>query len=259
MTPENIFNLSVTHILSANRLVKSPVGIITHRKNREQWAFVLKNKGKTVYKVGNKEIVSDSCHPVILPKGCSYSWRCTESGECLIIEFDAYEQAEDIFSFPIADASQIINLFSKIERKLSLKQNSCQLECKAFLYQILALTVKAQNTRYIPSSRQKILKPALNYLANYYYDSEITNDFLASLCGISTVYFRKIFQSVYGISPIKYLQNLRIKKAKDILQSDFNSIGQVAESVGFNSIYHFSKVFRQATNQSPTQYAKLRG
>ena len=73
---------------------------------------------------------------------------------------------------------------------------------------------------------------------------------------MSTVYFRKTFMSVYGTSPIKYLNNLRINKAKAILMSDYDSIEQVALSVGYNSIYHFSKKFKLYTGRSPTEYVK---
>ena len=55
---------------------------------------------------------------------------------------------------------------------------------------------------------------------------------------------------------MKYLHNFRIQKAKAILRSDYESIEQVARSVGYNSIYHFSKMFKEYTGKSPTEYAK---
>lgn len=75
---------------------------------------------------------------------------------------------------------------------------------------------------------------------------------------MSTVYFRKTFASMYGVSPMKYLHNFRIKKAEAILLSDYESIEQVAFSIGYNSIYHFSKMFKNYTGQSPTEYAKTK-
>lgn len=96
----------------------------------------------------------------------------------------------------------------------------------------------------------------MRHITEHYFDSGITNVSLSRLCGISTVYFRKMFESVYGISPIKYLHNFRIKKAKAILLSDYESVEQVALSVGYNSIYHFSKMFKEYTGKSPTEYAK---
>ena len=79
---------------------------------------------------------------------------------------------------------------------------------------------------------------------------------LAELCGVSTVYFRKLFDSVYGVPPIRWLNTLRMERACAMLESDYESIGQIAESVGCTSIYHFSRSFRAHTGVSPSEYAK---
>ncbi len=59
-----------------------------------------------------------------------------------------------------------------------------------------------------------------------------------------------------GISPINYIQQLRIKKAKEMLKSDYSKISLIAETVGYSNIYHFSKTFKQITGYSPTEYDK---
>ncbi len=256
MFVNSVADIIITKIFSANRLRNSPVGITIHRHNRNGWAVALKTNGKTIYTVDGNSILSDRLHPVILPKGCSYSWQCVEPGECILIEFDATTEAQQIFSFEIADNSFITNAFSRIEKCLHSPHVTDTLECKYVLYGVLLTLSKSIGKEYIPKDKRKTLQPAMEYITERYYDSGITNEHLSSLCGISTVYFRKTFESVYGVSPIKYLHNFRVKKAKAILRSDYESIEQVALSVGYNSIYHFSKMFKSYTGTSPTEYAK---
>ena len=256
MFVDSVSNLTITKILSAHRLKNSPIGVTTYRNDRSGWAVALKLQGKTVYTAEGKDILSDSTHPVILPKGCDYSWICKEAGECLIIEFDADIKDSTIFSFEIVDNSTIINAFLKIEKSINKQKPYSQLECFNQLYTILLFLAKSAAKDPSHPKKEKILNPATKYITENYFDGNITNAFLAELCGISTVYFRKIFESTYGVSPIKYLHNLRIEKAKAILHSDFESIEQVATSVGYNSIYHFSKMFKQYTGTTPTEYAK---
>ena len=252
----SVLNLTVMKIFSANRLLNSPVGITTHRKNRECWAVALKLSGKTNYIVNGNTVLSDSLHPVILPKGCSYSWKCIEPGECIIIEFDADKTENSFTSFEITDNSTIINAFSKIEKSLNQQKPYYRLESYNQLYGILHVLAKSTTKEYTHPKKSDSLKQAIKYITENYFDGTVTNTFLAGLCGMSVVYFRKTFELVYGISPIRYLHHFRIEKAKAILHSDYESIEQVALSVGYNSIYHFSKMFKAYTGKSPTEYAK---
>ena len=256
MFVHSVADITVTKVFSANRLINSPVGITTHRQNRNGWAIALKTKGKTIYTVGDKQAISDCLHPVILPKGCSYSWKCVEPGECIIIEFDADGEDSVITSFEITDNSAIINAFSKIENSFHKQSPYGALERYTQLYGILLFLAKSAIKESVHPEKSEILRPAMEYISENYFDSSITNDSLSALCNISTVYFRKIFASVYGISPVKYLHNFRIQKAKAILRSDYESVEQVAHSVGYNSIYHFSKMFKEYIGKSPTEYTR---
>jgi len=250
------FNLTVTKIISANRTVSAPVSVTTVRHNRERWALSLKANGKTIYNIDGKEIMSDSTHPILLPKSSNYAWKCIEPGECLIIEFEAIGNGIGITSFEIKDNSILIRNFAKIKKCLTQKKSYYELECCACLYEILLYLAKSREREYVHPQKYILLQPALKYIHENYFDSNITNDILADYCGMSTVYFRKTFYAMHGISPIKYLHNFRIEKAQEILLSDYESIEQVALSVGYNSIYHFSKMFKTYMGISPSEYAK---
>ena len=55
---------------------------------------------------------------------------------------------------------------------------------------------------------------------------------------------------------MNYIQNLRIRRAKEMLQSDYSSITDIAFALGYNNIYEFSKAFKKHTGVSPTKYLK---
>ena len=249
-------NITVTKVVSALRLLNSPVDTTIFRYKRERWALVLKLSGKTIYSIDGAHFVSDKYHPALLPKGCSYSWQCTEPGECIVIEFEAPEEYQKIFSFEITNNSLLTKNFLKVESLSYVQGANYKLECTCLLYEMIHFLLKSLNKEYITSDKKDILRPAIEYIAQNYYVNNITNDYLANLCSISTVYFRKTFEKIYGAPPIKYLNQLRIEKAKSILLSDYDSIGQVAKSIGYNSIYHFSKMFKLYTGQSPSEYTK---
>lgn len=262
MNENDLSNIVVTEVVDTVRLLDSPVGVNITMPCRKRWGIVLKTGGKTVYTTGGRQILSDSKHPVILPRGCTYSWTCLEPGQCLIIEFDALHMDTQLHPFHISDNAPFIRAFEKISQKLAGNDPAGKLRCKQELYSVLRFLVSSANKEYAPSGKQNLVQPAVDYMNACYFEGGITNDRLAALCGISTVHFRKTFQSVYGVSPIKYLNDLRLSKARSLLASDYASIGQIAESVGFAGIYHFSKMFKLCTGLSPSEYArsvKVRG
>ena len=248
------FDIAVQRVVAANRLYNYASDNVVHQKKRNRWALALKKTGVTYYRAEGREIRSDAFHPVILPRGCSYSWKCVESGQCLLIEFDGPVGEGIPLSFEVADSGFIVREFEAIQRILAADGPSAQIEAKYRLYGLLFQLAKTMD--YVPKEKKQLLEPAMRYIQSHYHDPDITNDQLAARCGISTVYFRKSFENTYGTSPIRYLHHYRIQKAKDLLLSDFGTISQVAESTGYRSVYHFSKMFKLYTGINPTAYAK---
>ena len=247
-------DITVQRVYAANRVYNNASETQVHQKNRKRWAVVLKNTGTTWYTVGDRELLSDKRHPVILPMGCAYSWKCVDGGECLLMEFDAPEQDREIRTFEVADSGFIVRTFYELQRLLASDAPSAALEAKYKLYGLLVQLFKS--TDYVPREKRDRLQPAVQYILGHYHDLTVTNDQLAALCGMSTVYFRKCFETAYGVPPIRYLHNYRMQKAKDLLGSDYGTISQVARSTGYSSVYHFSKMFKLYTGLSPTQYVK---
>lgn len=88
-----------------------------------------------------------------------------------------------------------------------------------------------------------------------HYTEDISLDSIASMMGFHTVYLNRIFKKVKQVTPIQFLINLRIEKAKELIQQnpnwDFSTIG---ESVGYHDPHYFSRAFKKATGLSPSEY-----
>jgi len=250
------FEITVLKVVAANRLSGDRTEGAPIRRFRKRWALVLKSSGVTYYTINGRDVLSDREHIVLLPRSCAYSWHCTEPGEYLMLEFEAPQIGDDILSFFVADNSFFVRDFEHIQKCLHTPTPEARLETVYRLYSILLQLFKTTAKEYLPKGKKQLLQPAVDHITKMYYDPQISNDRLAKLCGISTVYFRKCFEAAYGEPPIRYLHKLRTQRAKDILSGDFVSINQVAESVGYSTIYHFSKMFKAYTGVSPTAYAK---
>jgi len=223
------------------------------RANRPRWAIVLKYEGETQYLNCGQTYRSDLRHMVVLPKGCSYEWQCTHSGHYAIIEFESELSCPEILWFPVKNGEKILRMFQELEYKRTLKRPMAEPESIRDTYSILLKLAQSEPQKYLPSAKQRKITPALDYIAKH-YNTRIKNDELAALTGLSTVYFRKLFTEVTGTSPIDYIQSLRIKKAKEMLRSDYSSITDIAQALGYGNIYDFSRAFKKCTGLSPLQY-----
>ncbi len=225
------------------------------RTDRHTWAMVLKYEGETVYSHGKETYLSDAAHVVFLPRGSSYEWHCTRAGNFFTVEFECPLTGEAPVSVGVKNGEKILKKLKELEEKRTLKSPTAELESLKDMYSILLLLAKNDQEQYVPNQKQSLIAPALAYMSKH-YDRHITNDTLAALTGLSTVYFRKLFTQLMGQSPIAYLRELRIGRAKEMLRSDYGTLSHLAQSLGYGSLYDFSRDFKKHTGVSPSRYGK---
>lgn len=252
-TDDYLSNLIINNVVSVNKIF-SASGESSHRQNRATWALLIKYEGETIYTVDGKQLKSNLENVAVLPQGCHYDWVCTKPGHYIVVDFDANLNCDNIFIIPNKNHELILKLFNELNKIWTLKHKLYKLKTINLTYNLLTQLLDQYNS-YFPSDKKEKIRPALDYIAEN-YNKPITNDELASLLDISTVYFRKLFTKTTGKSPINYVQHVRISKAKEMLKSDFSKISVISEAVGYPNIYHFSKMFKQITGMSPTEYAK---
>ena len=247
-------NLIITKLNSVHSTYTNN-NVSSTRFNRPCWAVIIKYEGETTYTVGKKEYISNINNITIIPKGCTYTWKCIKAGRYFVAEFDCETSSEEIFSFPVKNGDTFLNILKKMEHRRALKVTSCHLDELSDLYSLISMLVKSREQQYQSSNNFEKLLPVTDYIANNYHKN-ICNDELAKIAGISTVYFRKLFKSAYGISPISYIQSIKINRAKEMLESDYSSITDIAYSLGYNNIYDLSRRFKKQVGISPSQYEK---
>ena len=68
------------------------------------------------------------------------------------------------------------------------------------------------------------------------------------------VQFYKIYKEIFGISPKKYLQEIRIEHAKTLLMQNKYMIREIAEMTGYKNQYHFIRQFKEYTGITPGKF-----
>ncbi len=128
---------------------------------------------------------------------------------------------------------------------------------KAEAYNAICNMIKEYELEYVRKNKNERIKPAIDYIHSEYTNDNITISTLAELCGMSEVSFRNIFTISMGITPLKYINNLKIASAKELLLSKSCTISKVAELFGFHNESYFSREFKRYTGVSPSFYKEI--
>lgn len=101
--------------------------------------------------------------------------------------------------------------------------------------------------------KKEIVSQIIDYFSKH-YSEKLSLDIISGDMYVSPFYISKSFKSVTGDTPIRYLINIRLDKAREILQEDSGAnIAQVAAAVGYDDVYHFSKSFKKRFGVSPSK------
>ncbi|MCQ6957775.1 AraC family transcriptional regulator [Mucilaginibacter aquariorum] len=96
--------------------------------------------------------------------------------------------------------------------------------------------------------------------ARLLFRSNIANDFspeqAAEELQVGYSWFRKAFKSYTGLSPGQYYIQLKVERAKELLNNPDIPIKQIAYDLRFDSYFYFSKMFKEKTGMTPTDYRK---
>ena len=210
--------------------------------------------GKSTVYFNEKVLQVDENTVRYLPKGKVDRYIVDRSapGECIDIFFQADKPpASEAFVLSVDENRQVGQLFNRMFSVWVRKESGYRFECISILYMIFA---QLQKQNYIPEKQYQAIQPALKYIEANLLRGSISSETLASLCGISYSYMKKIFVKKFGVPPKKYILQLKINYAGDLLKSGMYSVSQIAELCGFSDIYYFSRQFKEYTGLSPSAY-----
>ncbi len=191
-----------------------------------------------------------------LPKGSSYHVETHQIGGCYAINFDS-KILDKPFSVSFRNAESLFHNFKVACEAWKSKNDQANLLSMRALYDGIYQMQKEQKKQYIPKTQVSLITPAVEKMERAFTQNDLTVCKLATLCGISEVYFRRLFLQIFGISPKEYIIQKRIEYAKTLLSSGDFSVSEVSSLCGYAEPCHFSREFSKRVGISPVQYENL--
>ena len=238
---------------------KRPCGFTFSKGEQDYHIVAIILDGSAKYRMNKKSFTVQKGDVVFFRRGVHYTAKVVSAEQWEHIAI-AFRTDGDMADFPpdgvlkVSHENRFIELFRQAYGVWSECGIGYKLQTKSILHQILFSLLQENVTRLIGTNTALLaMKVASDYVEQN-YRNKITVEELATLCGYSPSYFARVFAGVYHTSPIQYVNQVRIRHAKNLLRTGQYTMGQIAQECGFSNVYYFSRCFKQLTGVTPGKW-----
>lgn len=231
---------------------KEPVSSFISDLSYNELIFFL--SGKATVKFNGKTLTDTENSVRFLPKGRNFEYTVEResSGECIDVFFSAdCPISNEAFVLNPSQSDALCALFKKLFSVWVSKKEGYYFECVSLLYKIFS---ELQKQSYLPENQYNAIKPAIKYIEEHFLESRLSMEDLTAQCTVSYSYLKKLFVKKTGLSPKKYIIQLKINYACDLLKCNKYTVSKISDMCGFLDIYYFSSQFKRHMGISPTEY-----
>ena len=227
-----------------------------HSSEREHDSLSIRMSGESVFKFNGSVQTIKENELLYLPHSSVYE-QYTAGEDIIAIHFMNYSSTNNTKPqiLKTDNVDYIRNLIIKMYNVWNLKEPGYKYECTSLLYHLL-YEIRKQSAKDNINSvvPDMLIANAVNYIHRHYKSEIIHISELAKKVALSEVYFRKIFKKIYSVSPNKYINNLKLEYAAQLLQSKLYTVSEASELSGFNDVKYFSKCFKAKYGITPKLY-----
>ena len=225
--------------------------------------FVITPHERHSYEITSKTVIYNCLfYPEVLGEDWNKLKNIMSIYDLLIVEpFYRIESGRhEILHLLPPEVEYIESLLKKMLEEQENRRQGFELMQKSNLINFLCTLGRIWDKQFEGSSRvylnrRDMLAEAIIFIEKDMKDKMSVKD-IASKVYLSPNYFRKVFKEVTGLTPIDYINSIRISKARKLLAEGKMSITEVAETVGINDLNYFSRLFNSMVGCSPSEFRR---
>ncbi len=171
----------------------------------------------------------------------------------LIVSFEADDKQPYIPDSPLMKMTE--KAWAHAENLLRHYKND-EIIQSSFELTMLLFEISGNSISSGKSEKSRAVASAMLYI-NQYLDQSFSIKDIAAKSDISASHLRRLFRQENGISLGEYVSRRRLASAQRLLADTSMKIEEVAISCGYDSIYTFSRFFKNSTGQTPTAFRRI--
>ena len=236
-----------------------PKGYTLTIKSRKFHGLTLILSGQLKMTLADRTITTFSGDVLLQRAGDAYRLEATEpcGAEYIVISYEVDDAAALLSLLPdrifsSEHLSRYRHAFENVARVFG-SYGICHKPLLRSLVQEILCNIIRDHYPIILSSEKNPVEHAKQYMEQY-FNRDLTSDHIAAVVGVSPSHLRALFQKSEGISPIRYLNRVRVERAKEMLSSGMFALWEVADACGFQNVYYFNRVFKNHVGVPPGKY-----
>ncbi len=162
------------------------------------------------------------------------------------------EGADDYITKPFSATY----LKARVENLLQQRRKLQAIYCKKLLNVNPQPKEEEPTENYLSEQDKLFMNKLIALTEENLGNSELTIDMLVKQFYMSRTSFYAKIKNITGLSPIEFVQQMRVKRAAEMIAENKYSITEIANRVGFNDAHYFSRCFKKAYSVSPTEYLR---
>ncbi len=250
MFAENISNVSILSVLELSWDTQDGIA-----SPRPYHALSFRIKGNAEYKYKTEHLEVSTNDILFVPQNLGYH-QIAKDEKLFCIHFLADNIPTDKMLKFIPTYSPVFEkLFSNMFDRWTHKSPGYYAGAISDFYKIISKIQRQQNETKLLSSEGNITA-SVQYIHQNFTDAGITIQNISKVSSLSESHFRKLFKNHFGISPLQYINNLRIEYATELIESGYYKVYEIAAMAGFTDVKYFSTVMKKATGKSPSELKK---
>jgi len=229
---------------------------LTVRRQQDLMICVL--EGTSFYQFEDTSVQLHAGDVLFVARDCFYQRRIqSENYRTVFVYFYFDEETDALPPYQLFRGVEGIEMsFMRLYKKWVAHGLAYQSESMGLLYQLYAQLIRAGRSSYLPQAKQELFDEVLHIISENYTDAALSVAELAEKTQMSEVHFRRLFRKGHQVSPQEYITALRVNHAKERLQFSEGTMEEIAKACGFPDPAYFSRVFKQKTGFTPSEYRK---
>jgi len=160
---------------------------------------------------------------------------------------------EDTDMFYYNAPYEIHQLFYKAYETWIGRSLGYHLQCRTIIQEIIYKLLFNKHEKSLPEKHYHEIEEARLYIQNHIKEN-IDFDALIENSKLSPTHFRRLFKKATGYSPRDYYNYIKVTQAFEMLRIGIFNVSEVADEMGYSSVYYFSSIFKKYYNRAPTHY-----